>query len=243
MSTSQQDVQSQADRVREYLKGKGITGARWFVDQASGTTMVRPKFGDLQNCIFDGQIKRVVMYSLDRMSRVLIDGLIEIEKWRKAGVSLVFVDDCLEINASVGDIMGDVFIKIMVSMKLAFAEAEREKLRRRQRHGIDSARRKMAKAKGMRAKGMPIADIALKLNTPIRIVERMCRAKPGKLYWGSEPGARRGYRKAGIDKAYRLHQKGLSYADIGKTLGVSASTAHGYVAEEQYRIINKKKTA
>ena len=242
VSTSQQDVQSQGDRVREYLKGHGITGARWFVDQGvSGATMVRPKFGDLQNAIFDGQIKRVIMYSLDRMSRVLIEGLIEIEKWRKCGVTLVFVDDCLEINACRGDIMGDVFIKIVVSMKLAFAEAEREKLRRRQAHGIESARRKMLMVRKMRSNGFPIVEIAAELKIPIRKVEKMVAAKTGRMYWGNTGGAKPGYRKKDPKQAWELRRRGISLNNIAAIMGISKGTAFSYVEQERER--RKKKPA
>lgn len=242
VSTSQQDVQSQGDRVREYLRGHGITGARWFVDQGvSGATMVRPRFGDLQNCIFDGQIKRVIMYSLDRMSRVLIDGLIEIEKWRKCGVTLVFVDDCLEINACKGDIMGDVFIKIVVSMRLAFAEAEREKLRRRQAHGIESARRTMLKARTMRSKGVPIAQIAFDLKIPIRKAEKMCAAKTGRLYWGNTGGNKPGFRKGSPRQAFELRKRGISLNNIAAIMGLGKGTVVNYIEEERER--RKKKPA
>jgi DNA invertase Pin-like site-specific DNA recombinase len=236
VSTIQQDVRSQSDRVKRWLKGHNIDNPQWYIDQgASGATMKRPRFDDLQAAIFDGEHDTVVMYSLDRFARTMVDGLVELEKWRKRGLRIVFTEDQLEISCD-GNPLGELFVKCMMAMKLAFAEAERQKIRSRQAAGIDSARVKHEQARKLHADGMSNDYIAAHLKLKVETVERMVKARPGKLYWGGGRPDVSKERVRRMRKAYRLrYEENLSFAQIARALGVSKSAAARYVREETTR--------
>jgi DNA invertase Pin-like site-specific DNA recombinase len=42
---------------------------QWFVDKESGAMLKRPAFDQLQKAIFDGTVKTVIVWKLDRLSR------------------------------------------------------------------------------------------------------------------------------------------------------------------------------
>ena len=54
--------------IQQWLTGNGIDSAQveWFADKESGSTLQRPEFDRLQKAIFNGEIKTVVLWKLDR---------------------------------------------------------------------------------------------------------------------------------------------------------------------------------
>ena len=142
VSTTSQEHASQKRAVDAFLQGRGLT-ARYFTDKQSGKTMNRRGLDALQKEIFNGTIKHVVFYSIDRFSRELVAGLVQIDKWTKQGIRLTFVADQLDLDNN--GFLTDVILKILVSIKLAFAEHERGRIVDRVRLGLANAR-----AKGVR---------------------------------------------------------------------------------------------
>lgn len=59
------------------------------IDQESGKTLKRPEFERLQADIFSGQIKTVVCWRLDRLSRRLKDGVVLLADWCERGLKIV----------------------------------------------------------------------------------------------------------------------------------------------------------
>lgn len=230
VSSLAQDIGAQSIVVRRWLEGHGIDKAEWYIDKAvSGKTLDRPRFIALQEAIFMGEHDTVVMYSLDRFSRTMIEGLVELDKWRKLSVRIVFIQDHLDLAGD--NPATDLFIKCMLSMRLAFAEAERERILDRQRAGIMSARQKMERAKELDADGWSLSAIAKTLGTKNSVVQKMLDAPDGKMYWGGGGKGRRKIDK-GPQKAWELWTKRkLTMSQIGKIMGVSKPTVHRYIKE------------
>ncbi len=225
MSGRGQDVASQRHAIRHWLDGHKLTvpDSRWFVDRAaSGKTLNRPAFKKLQKGVFNGAIKTVVMYSLDRFARTMVDGLVEVDRWQQMQVRMVFVSNAMEIDPK--QYAGEVMLKLLVAVQLAMAEAERDRIAVRQRSGIAAARAKKRQARQMHRDGKTKPQIALALGVKLETVQRMLEASPGKLYWGgSKPGTHMN-RKCTHERVRQLIRRGLKAEEVARACGVATST-------------------
>lgn len=226
VSTDSQDVRSQRLAIERYLSGNGIEvpQERWYIDpDTGGGTMVRRAFAELQAAIFCGEVGVVVFFSIDRFARTLIDGLVELDRWQRAGVRIVFVSQHLEIDPS--SWMGNAILQIMVAMHLAFAEAERERISVRRKAGMEAARKDQAEARKLYAEGQTFAEIGAVLGRDPAQVQKMVQARPGKLWFGGLHNLRPINRKhIDMKTVAKLIHHGLSQAEIGRVLMVSEST-------------------
>jgi DNA invertase Pin-like site-specific DNA recombinase len=107
---------------------------RWFEDKESGTAAQRLAFGAMQKGIFEGSIKTVVVWKLDRLSRRLRDGMNLLADWCERGVRVVAVTQQIDLSGAIGH--------ILASVMFGLAEIELEYRRERQAAGIAVARRK-----------------------------------------------------------------------------------------------------
>jgi DNA invertase Pin-like site-specific DNA recombinase len=147
VSTVDQNLDGQRLAIQTWLDGQGLQ-ARWYEDKSTGNNLDRPAFKELQKDVFNGKIKTVVVYKLDRLSRSLRDGINVLTDWLDAGVRVVAVTQQLDFAGAAG--------KLIASVLLAIGEMETETRKERQADGI-----KAAKAKGVykgRAKGTNTID-------------------------------------------------------------------------------------
>ena len=182
VSTTGQNEASQRREIKRWLENN-MPGAeiQWFVDKESGDTLARPAFERLQQAVFAGDVKAIVVYKLDRLSRSLKDGIATICDWCDRGVRLVSTSQQIDFNGTVG--------KMIASVLFAVAEMEQETRRERQAAGIAVAREKgvykgrklgTTKAKptravDLRAQGLADSEIATALGTSRRTVQRYLR--------------------------------------------------------------------
>jgi DNA invertase Pin-like site-specific DNA recombinase len=132
VSTSSQNLAGQKRAIRRWLTGNDIENVRWFVDKETGDTLDRPGFEEMQAAIFNGEVKTVVVWKLDRLSRKLRDGLNILCDWCERGLRVVSVTQQIDFKGTVG--------KMIASVLFAVAEMEQETRRERQRVGIDAAK-------------------------------------------------------------------------------------------------------
>lgn len=184
-STTRQKNDSQIAEIEKWLTAHGHepTQVQWFVDQESGKTLKRTHFERLQKAIFSGEVKTVVIWKLDRLSRRLRDGVNVLASWAEKGVRIVVVTQQLELDGPVG--------RMIAALLLGLAEIELEYRRERQMAGIEVARKKgvflgrrqgTTKAKPKRAvelreNGLAVAEIAQALGTSERTVQRYLNSK------------------------------------------------------------------
>jgi len=74
----------------------------WYEDKESGKILKRPAFDRLQRDIFDGKVKAVVCWKLDRLSRRLVDGVNLLADWCERGLKIVVTTQRIELNGPVG---------------------------------------------------------------------------------------------------------------------------------------------
>ena len=77
VSTRHQKTDSQRAEIERWLHNNNLDrlAVRWFEDKESGTTTQRLAFEQMQKGIFEGIIKTVVVWKLDRISRRQRDGI------------------------------------------------------------------------------------------------------------------------------------------------------------------------
>lgn len=140
----------------------GVPLDKVFEDKASGKDTHRPALMQLLDYVRDGD--EVVVHSLDRLARNLMDLRGIVEGLLKKGVRVRFVKEGLTFTSDESDPMSMLILNVMGS----FAEFERSLIRERQREGIAIAKTK-GKYRGRKQ--------AL---SPERIAELRARVAEGK---------------------------------------------------------------
>lgn len=181
VSTSSQNLDAQESAIRAWLAGQslGKGDVLYFSDKQSGANLDRPGFEELQAAIFNGEVKTVVVWKLDRLARSMLDGLNIIQDWCEQGVRLVSVTQQLDLSGTVG--------KMIASVLLGIGEMELEHIKERQAVGITEAK-KQGKYKGrkpgtkkkidenqliaLKQKGAKNTEIAKLLGVSVKTVSR-----------------------------------------------------------------------
>ncbi len=169
----QNGLDSQEEAIRRYLDGHGIE-AKFYRDRMSGATTKRPSFERLQRDIFNGRIRTVVAWKLDRLSRNLRDGINILCNWLEQDVRVVAVSQQLDFSGPTG--------QLIASVLFAVAAMERENLRENTKRGLQAA-----KARGVqlgRSRKLHADDIifALKGSKSVAAVAREMDVSRAAIY-------------------------------------------------------------
>lgn len=123
-------LSAQAEKLEAYCKMKGLIRFERFVDGGfSGSNLSRPAMEELTRRIRAGEIERVVVYKLDRLSRSQKDTLFLIEDvFLPHGVDFVSINENIDTGSPYG--------RAMIGILSAFAQLERENIFLRTRMGM-----------------------------------------------------------------------------------------------------------
>lgn len=180
VSSKRQKDDGQRAEIQKWLDANGIDAKQveWYADKETGRTMQRPEFDRLQKDIFNGKVKCVILWKLDRLSRRLKDGVTTLADWAERGLKIVVVTQQLEFNGAVG--------RTLAALLMGLSEIEWEYRKERQQAGIAVAKKKNIykgrkagttkgkpeRAKELKAKGLNAAEIATALGVSERTVFR-----------------------------------------------------------------------
>lgn len=182
VSTDCQNEASQKQEILKWLTGNGVnpSSVTWYVDKANGSNLERPAFTQMQKDIFNGAIKTVVIFKLDRLSRSMADGVSVLADWGQRKIRLV----CTSQQFDFSGVIGEMIAAIMFAM----AKWEKQNIRERQAAGIEVAKRngvyrgrlpgavkagvKPERAVKLRKKGLENGEIAKVMGVSIRTVIR-----------------------------------------------------------------------
>ena len=133
VSTNDQErgLESQEQALKRYLRGHGIKNAIWYRDRISGAKDRRPAFDKLQKAIFAGEVKTVVVWKLDRLSRSLKHGINLLTSWLESDVRIISVAQQLDFTGAIG--------QLIASVLFAVAQLENENLRENTKRGLQAA--------------------------------------------------------------------------------------------------------
>lgn len=123
---------------RQLYRAKQAKADKIFQDKKSGKNTERAGLKEMLNYIREGDTLEVV--SLDRLSRNYTDikKLVQIVKEKKVKL---LIDD-LPVTHTGNDLVDNFLLDMMISLMGFVAENERQKIRERQRQGIERAKQK-----------------------------------------------------------------------------------------------------
>jgi DNA invertase Pin-like site-specific DNA recombinase len=166
----------------KWLTGNGIkpSSVTWYIDKANGSDLKRPAFEQMQKDIFNGAIKTVVIYKLDRLSRSMSDGVKVLADWGEKKVRLVCTSQQFDFSGVIGE--------LIAAIMFAMAKWEKQNIKERQAAGIAVAKERGAyrgrlpgavkagvkpdRAIKLRSKGLENAEIAKIMGVSTRTVIR-----------------------------------------------------------------------
>lgn len=180
VSSKEQKTDSQRAEITKWLVANGIdlSKVEWYEDVESGRKMSRPAFDRLQEDIFKGTVRTVVVFKVDRICRRLREGINLLCDWCDKGVRFVSITQQVDVSGVVG--------RMVAALLLGFAELELEYREERQRAGIAVAKKQgvyKGRAKGttkgkpsraleLRAKGLTVQEIATTMGVSERTAAR-----------------------------------------------------------------------
>ena len=126
--------------ARQLARAKEVKADKIYCDKKSGKSLDRPQFKEMMNYLREGDILEVL--SLDRLSRNYNDLKSVIATLHKKGVKFISDDlpNMQTDNALLNDVMMDMFISLLGFV----SQNEREKIRERQKQGIELAKKRGA---------------------------------------------------------------------------------------------------
>lgn len=139
-------VSSVGQSTARQLEGQELD--RIFTDKASGKDARRPQLEQLLSYVRDGDT--VVVHSLDRLGRNLLDLQSLVQELTGKGVTVEFLKEHMVFKPGEQDSMSTLLFSIMG----AFAQFERDLIRERQFEGITQAKKRGA-YKGRKPKLTP----------------------------------------------------------------------------------------
>src|SRR2546425_12356505 len=136
VSTRRQKTDSQKADILRWLTGHAVRPAaiQWFEDVESGATLKRPAFDRIQQGIFAGTIRTVMVWKLDRISRRQREGVNLLADWCERGVRVVVITQQIDLSGPVG--------RLVASVLFGLAEIEQEYRREGQNPGNGLAQHK-----------------------------------------------------------------------------------------------------
>jgi len=180
VSSHGQKADSQKAEIRRWLNSHGhdLAEVQWFEDQETGVTLKRASFQQLQAAIFQGEVKMVVVWKLDRLARSLREGINVLSDWCEKGVRVVSVTQQIDLSGTLGQMVAGVLF--------AFAEIELQHTKQRQAAGIAVAKKRGVyqgrqkgstkarpkRARALKEKGLTVPEIARALQVSERTVFR-----------------------------------------------------------------------
>lgn len=106
VSSKSQDDRSQRAAIRRAAGARGDTIARWYAEKASATRNDRPELGALREAARRGELRRLYVFRLDRLTRTGIrDTLALLHELEGAGCQVVTIADGFSLEGPARDVI------------------------------------------------------------------------------------------------------------------------------------------
>jgi DNA invertase Pin-like site-specific DNA recombinase len=191
VSSLEQSLDLQRKELEEYAKARGWEIEKIYEDKSTGTNTNRRALKELLQDCHRRQVKKVLIWKLDRLGRSLSDLISILRDWQELGIDLTSMRDSIDMSSSSG--------RLLTQLLMIFAEYEVSIIRERVRAGIAAA-----KARGkkfgrpprldhnrivqLRLQGWSQGRIAKELGTNKGVVSKVLRRKGVQVVENSAPG-------------------------------------------------------
>lgn len=184
VSSLSQNVDAQKSAIAQAAKARGDVKLTWYVEHFTGKTTQRPELARLREDVRRGQVGRLYIHRLDRLTRSGIRDTLElVDELGRAGCKLVTLADGFDFTGPAGE--------LLLAMAAWAAKIERAAIGER----ISAARRRveekggtwgrpsrmteaqLTRARGLHAKGKSIRSIAVAMKIPRTTVYRAVSEK------------------------------------------------------------------
>jgi DNA invertase Pin-like site-specific DNA recombinase len=133
VSSRSQDHAYQRVEIERVCRARGESIGLWFADTASGRSMQRPELDRLRAAVHAGEIRRLWVWRLDRLTRSgIVDTLNVLEEFRGARCSVQSVADGFDLEGPAAE--------IVLAVVAWAAQTERQKIA----ENVAAARARMA---------------------------------------------------------------------------------------------------
>lgn len=111
ISSPTQKTDSQKAEITQWLKNNGhpLKKVIWLEARENGRSLDRPKFKELEGLIFQGKVKTVVVWKLDRLARNLRDGVNVLADWCNRNVRIVSTTQQIDLSGPVGHLIASFY--------------------------------------------------------------------------------------------------------------------------------------
>jgi DNA invertase Pin-like site-specific DNA recombinase len=172
VSSKDQKTDSQKSEIKAWLKNHRIKAkdVTWFEDTFTRRTLKRPALDKLQKAIFDGKIKTVIVWKVDRLAGTQKDGINLLAQWCEKEIRVISVTQQIDLSGPTG--------RMVAGLLFSLSEIELVRLQERQAAGIAVAKKrgvytgrkqgttkgKPERAKQLRKQGLTFPEIANAMN-------------------------------------------------------------------------------
>jgi DNA invertase Pin-like site-specific DNA recombinase len=180
VSSKAQDHATQRAAIVRAAIGRGDEVGEWYAEKMSGKTLARPELDRLRAAVRAGEVRRLYVYRLDRLTRSGIRDTLEVvDELRRAGCELVSIADGFDLAGPAAEIILAVMAWAAKMERLAINErvsAARVRLEAEGRPWgrpprLDDATRAAILAR--RAAGESVREVAVALKVPRSTVARV----------------------------------------------------------------------
>jgi len=133
VSSKAQDHASQRAAVQRAADARGDADLTWFAEKLSGKSLGRPELDRLRAAVRAGEVRRLYVYRLDRLTRSGIRDTLEVvDELRRAGCELVTVADGFDLNGPAAEVIPAVMAwaakmeRLAINERIAAARARLE---------------------------------------------------------------------------------------------------------------------
>ncbi|QDT56275.1 DNA-invertase hin [Caulifigura coniformis] len=111
VSTNQQDTKSQEPDLKRWADSQDQP-VKWYSDKASGLTMERPGWQQIEAAVRKGQVAAVVVWRVDRLGRTAKGLTALFAELRERRVNLISLKDGLDLATPAGRLMANVLASV-----------------------------------------------------------------------------------------------------------------------------------
>jgi site-specific DNA recombinase len=168
-STDKQEtgLEAQLMACTDWCKRESIDEPMIYQDDGvSGKEDSRPALDSMLGAIDQGEIDRVLVYSLNRLSRDLIRCMQMLQEFKAKGVTLISCTETIDLDSPEG--------RLLVRILAVLAEFQREDIVRKVKNGLENAKRKGVKL-GPKQKRVdaPILELLDQGVKPTQVAEQL----------------------------------------------------------------------